>query len=560
MKCYKIFVCALLVGTSLSVMAGTPYTIYPIPQQQVETAGTIQLLPGKTQVILGASIDEATKARIRTILVEHGIMAETDDAAVFKDAAEAGYSHIYIGVNGSGDPADLQATALSLDRTNFSLENKYDKHVISISADDANDGKIVVLGENTDAAFIGLASIEQILDAGQSIPCGTVYDYADQKNRGLVEGYYGVPYSIDVKKDLMRFMMRYKMNSYMYGAKNDPYHKEPYWKVPYPTTITEEQRQGGYLTQNMVKEITDVSHATKVNFIWAIHPGNDFLNSSSVVSDIMGKFTMMYNLGVRQFAVFVDDVSIPSTQTAYELNATRVTDLQHAIENKWNVDGAAPVDTVKPLQFVPHIYCVAFAGGENDRFRDYFRALSNTPDNVAVYTTGWGVWSVPNSGDVNTTRKYLVRDVAWWWNYPCNDNDDTKVFPMDMYNNFKDETNISSSATVDASLNNCLGVLSNPMQQGEISKIALFGVADYAWNNSSFDNTTNWEAALPAVVGSEKAEDLKTICRYIRYYDTDQLSALITTYKSSLRRGNPDGTALRAEMQKIVAAARPSNS
>lgn len=112
-------------------------------------------------------------------------------------------------------------------------------------------------------------------------------DYADQRQRGIVEGYYGYPYSVAVKKDLMRYMMRLKMNTYLYGAKSDPYHSSN-WKEAYPASITEEQERGGWLSQDMVRKLAEESQQTKVNFIWAIHPGNNFVGSGTVVSDIMG--------------------------------------------------------------------------------------------------------------------------------------------------------------------------------------------------------------------------------------------------------------------------------
>ncbi len=554
MKIKSLIVSALLLGCSLASHADGGYTIYPIPQEQVAIEGTTLFCVGKIQIVCGADIDVYTKDRIRNILEERALV-ETGAPNLFVETPEAGFTHVYVGVNGKNDAADRKVAELGLSRHVFAKANKYDKHILSIS-DNAGYAQVIILGENTDAAFIGMASLEQILDAyaaqNFTVPCGIIYDYADQKNRGLVEGYYGVPYSIDVKKDLMRYMMRYKMNSYMYGAKNETYHST-YWKDPYPTTITEEQRKGGYLTQDMVKEITAVSHATKVNFIWAIHPGNQFLNSSTVVTDIMNKFEHMYGLGVRQFGVFVDDVGIPNNQAGYDLNARRVTEVQRAIEAKWNIEGAAPADTVKPLQFVPQIYCTSFAGS-TEQHNKFFEALAATPKHIDIYTTGWGVWSVPNSGDVNHTRQYLGRDVAWWWNYPCNDNDHTKLFPMDMYNNFKDESHINSNATVDAGLSNCIGVLSNPMQEGEVSKIPLFGVADYAWNNNTFNNLKNWEAALISVAGADKAEALKTVCRHIRYYDAGLLTTLINNYKTGLKNGNADGTELRAELQKLIDA------
>ena len=66
--------------------------------------------------------------------------------------------------------------------------------------------EVVILGEHTDAAFHALASLDLMLDKGiNNLPGVTINDYADMQSRGLVEGYYGYPYSIEVKKDLMHF-------------------------------------------------------------------------------------------------------------------------------------------------------------------------------------------------------------------------------------------------------------------------------------------------------------------------------------------------------------------
>lgn len=288
----------------------------------------------------------------------------------------------------------------------------------------------------------------------------------------------------------MRFMMRYKMNTYLYGAKSDPYHSEK-WMDAYPTSVTAQQETNGWLSQAMLREVTAESHATKVNFIWAIHPGNKFLGSNTVINDIMGKFAKMYDLGVRQFGVFVDDVGIPSDDAGYKLNADRLTQLQKAMDSKYNVAGAAAADTVKPLHFVPQIYCRNFASSE-EQFTKFFNALGNTPSKITIYTTGWGVWSVPNSRDLNVTATPLGRNVGWWWNYPCNDNADSQIFASDMYSNFVDMPAVGNNSTLPASLNGGISIVSNPMQQGEIAKIPVFSVADYAWHTASFNNQNSW--------------------------------------------------------------------
>lgn len=542
-KFFKIGLTAMALGLSQGVMADGTYTIYPVPQEQVTVQGSAKLTP-QVNVIFEKNIDQATRARLLDVL------AQSKVEAVVADKASETLSNIYLGINGSAEAADKFATELGLDRSVFEKQNKFDRHCVSLSAKNGL-AQIVILGENTDAAFYGIASLEQMLETDhQALPCIKIYDYADQKSRGLVEGYYGYPYTVEVKKDLMRYMMRYKMNTYLYGAKSDPYHSG-YWKDPYPTKLTDKQIKNGWLSQDMLKDLTKVSHDTKVNFIWAIHPGNAIMNSSSVVNDVMSKFNQMYKLGVRQFAVFVDDVGVPNSDADMNRSAQNVANIQKQLEKKYNVNYTQAVDTVRPLHFVPQVYCSSWVG--EDQRKRFFKSLrDNLPHSVTVYTTGWGVWSVPNQNDFNLTAREFGRPVAWWWNYPCNDNADAQVYPMDMYSNFYDMPSVDNNAKMPSELSNSFGIVSNPMQQGEISKIPLFSVADYAWNTSGFNNTKSWNAAFPAIVGKEKAAALQSVAKYIRWNDPDQLNTLINAFKRSLEQGRqPNITRLKNTLDEV---------
>ena len=506
--------------------AQTPYTIYPIPQQQTGTEAEASFTQEVT-LVADNGIDSYTIQRAQQVLADHGLTVKV------ASEASSSTSNLYLGINDTDGTANAKAEKLKLQRDVFSKDGKYDRHLLSLFAENGN-ASVVIIGENTDATFYGLASLEQILDNGVTHLKGvTIYDYADQKSRGLVEGYYGYPYSVEVKKDLMRFMMRYKMNNYLYGAKSDPYHSN-YWKDAYPTTITAEQEKNGWMSQSMIKEVTDVSHQTKVNFIWAIHPGSNFVSSSTVVSDIMGKFDKMYKLGVRQFAVFVDDVGVPTSASDLKSNADHLTQLQKALEKKYNTSAAEPADTVRPLHFVPQIYCSSFAPSVEVR-KNFFKALSTTPEYVTIYTTGGGVWSVPNSSDLNTVKTDLGRNVQWWWNYPCNDNADGQIYPMDMYSNFYDMPAVDGNAKLPSQLNNGLGIVSNPMQEGEVAKTPLFSVADYAWNNAKFVNATSWEQSFKAVLpgNAEAQAAYRYLAPYLRYNDPDALNQLISGFKNN---------------------------
>ena len=538
----KTTILAFMLMAGSSLFAAEAYTIYPIPHEQIAQAGSVTL-GGTVNVVCGKGIDQATRQRAGQVLKEHGLKYK------FSTATKKGTANLLLGVNGDKSAADKTATSLKLSRAVFA-KPKYDKHIVAV-AGKGNAATIVILGENTDATFCGLASLEQMLDEQQTkLPCVTIYDYADVKNRGVIEGYYGVPYSEEVTEDLFRFMARYKMNSYMYGAKSDPYHSQ-YWEKPYPQTITPEQKKIGMMTQYMMGNLAKVATANKVNFIWAIHPGTAFFNTESddVLNKIMEKYESMYKLGMRQFGVFVDDCGVPEDSASLSIGAQRLTALQQLVDKKWNYKGAAPADTVKPLNYVPQLY--AYSWVSKEKAGRFFRALSATPQKTVIYITGRNIWSVPNNEDPDIVSKWIGREVGWWWNYPCNDNDMDKLFVSGMYDNFRDEKHIDN----DAKMPDSLGVktlISNPMQQGAASKIALFSIGDYAWNNAAFNEPKSFEAAVPAVVGKDYAEAYFTVRPYLRHYDYDspwptleQMRKLATACKKLKALANSDNEGAR---------------
>lgn len=530
-----------------NVWAQQAYTIYPVPQEQVKVSGKVTFTP-TVSVVAEEGIDNYTLDRLTQILQEHGLKAE------FGDKPVAGTSVVYLGVNGSKGLADKKASGLKLKRSVFS-QPKYDRHVVSLSSL-GGKAQVVVLGEHTDAVFYGLATLEQMLDNGtQNLPCATFYDYADVQSRGVIEGYYGVPYSEEVTADLFRFMARFKLNTYMYGAKSDPYHSR-YWDQAYPKEITAEQKRLGLMTEGMMKHLCDVAHQTKVNFVWAIHPGQTFTDAAStdVLDRIMSKFSLMYDLGVRQFGVFVDDVGVPEDDVQLRQGAERLSQLQQLIDQRWNKPGTALASQVKPLHYVPQLY--AFSWVTPDKARRFWESLRPVPEKVNIYTTGKNIWSVPNSSDLATLHDYLGREVSWWWNYPCNDNDVTKIFPADTYANFVDEKHIDGNERMEKGLS-LKTIIINPMQQGELSKIALFSVADYTWNMNTFDNMQSWKASLPAVVGEDKAPAFESLVPYLRYYDAGTpLAKLIDEFKTAYQREGTKASpkALQEELLRIEAA------
>lgn len=160
---------------------------------------------------------------------------------------------------------------------------------------------ISIVGYDERGAFYGIQTLRQLLESpvakDRQLPYAEINDYPDLPNRGVVEGFYGTPWSHEVRLSLIDFYGRFKMNVYLYAPKDDPYHRVPHWRDPYPAKEA-----------NNIKELLEACKRSRVDFVWAIHPGGDIKWNEEDYQKLLNKFNNMYDLGVRNFAVFFDDV------------------------------------------------------------------------------------------------------------------------------------------------------------------------------------------------------------------------------------------------------------
>ena len=91
-----------------------------------------------------------------------------------------------------------------------------------------NEKGITITGFDERGAFYGIQTLKQLVESpvssGSALPFVEINDYPDLPNRGVVEGFYGTPWSHEVRLSLIDFYGKFKMNSYLYGPKDDHYH------------------------------------------------------------------------------------------------------------------------------------------------------------------------------------------------------------------------------------------------------------------------------------------------------------------------------------------------
>lgn len=197
-----------------------------------------------------------------------------------------------------------------------------------------DDNEIIIAGYDKGGAYYGVQTLSQLLSLPK-LPVVEITDYPDVPYRGVVEGFYGTPWSHKARMKQLDFYGRNKMNTYIYGPKNDPYHSSPNWRKPYPAKEAEQ-----------IRELIDNAHKNNVKFYWAIHPGRDIKWNEEDKQNILSKFEAMYNLGVRAFAVFFDDISGSGTK------ADKQAELMNYIEDNFvKIKG-----DVEPLVMCPTEY------------------------------------------------------------------------------------------------------------------------------------------------------------------------------------------------------------
>lgn len=323
-----------------------------------------------------------------------------------------------------------------------------------------------IIGYDERGAFYGLQTLRQLIlspvAAQCTLPAMTILDYPDLPNRGVVEGFYGTPWSHEVRLSLIDFYGQFKMNTYIYGPKDDPYHSSPNWRLPYPD---KEAAQ--------IKELVNACRKNRVSFVWAIHPGKDIKWNEEDYKNLVHKFELMYELGIRDFAIFFDDISGEGT------NPNKQTELL----NKLTEDFVLRKGDVSPLTVCPTDYSRLWANPtEQGSLAIYGRTLK--PE-IKVFWTGDVVCSDLTRATMEFINKRIKRPAYYWWNFPVTDYARNYLLQGPVYG--------LDTTLTDADL---CGIVSNPMEHGEASKLALYGVADYSWNVKAYNAVDNWERGL----------------------------------------------------------------
>lgn len=518
--------CSLPITTALAAdedTEETEYELYPLPQEI--TYGTDNSnLPSTVNAYFDDGIDKYTVDRAEQALSHGGLTMSRVDAAENAQLIVEIYD------------ADGTNNAIFGTTVDSTLFTKIDAYLLVIAGN-----KVGVLGKDTDAAFYGLTTLQQILDqaTGGVVRNLTIQDWADVASRGFIEGYYGNPWSTEDRAELMRWAGNFKLNSYFYAPKDDPKHNARWYE-----RYTDEELEA------KIKPLAEAGNASKCQFVYALHPfmssAINQSNYSEKIEQLKAKFEQVMGAGVRQIAVLADDAGNQGNDLYIQL----MTDLVNWVSSDEMQEKYPGLKTTIP-------FCPVQYGGNGESW------MSGMPQEVPIVMTGGRIWGEVTDNFTNTFYNNVGRGPYMWINWPCTDNSKRHLI-MGGYTTFLHPG---------VSPEKIQGIVLNPMQQSEPSKVAIFGNACYSWNIWTEDEADQaWEDSFKYVdhetyVETDASNALKEMSKHMINQNMDSrvtalqesvvLKDTLNAFKTKLSSGTlttEDIETMRAEFQLLADA------
>jgi hyaluronoglucosaminidase len=479
-------------AASAASPASAASRIWPAPQQVTQRAGVVRI-PGRVTEVVGAATDQPALAALAAVLRAAGVRTITQVSA--GSTVPRGTLAIYVGTLSGNSAIGPRLAALGARSPSGLPSGGYTLA--------AGGSTIAVAGADGAGTFYAVQTLRQLI-AGRSVPQVVVRDWPAIAVRGVIEGFYGPSWSDAEIAAQLRFYGATKLNTFVYSAKDDPYLREQ-WPDLYPAD------QLSPLTS-----LVTTAASQHVNFVYALSPGESVCYSDPAdLAELEAKDQQLWDAGVRQFALFFDDIgsgfNCAADTARFGSSPSPLAAAQAYLLNEFVTGFIDTHPGAQELITVPTDY----SGDADSAYREVWKS-SLSPD-VLVYWTGAGV--VPQTvtaAQARATASEFGHQIVVWDNYPVNDYQPTRLFLGPLTGRAAD---LGTAVA---------GFTSNPMQEPAASTIPEFTTADYTWNPGAYDSAPDaaWTAGIDAY-GGPAAAALKVLA------DNNQSTPMMGTLPES---------------------------
>lgn len=284
---------------------------------------------------------------------------------------------------------------------------------------------------------------------------------------GVIEGFYGRPWTGPQRDRLLGWMQDWGMNTYLYAPKDDLYHRAR-WREPYP------QAEAAALS-----DLNAAAAARGVRLVYALAPGLDLdWESQADRAALAAKFDALTASGLRDFALLFDDIPNQADRAA---QAAAQVEAVHFIRDQLRAQGIEGL-----FLFCPTEYCGEMATPSVTE-SPYLRELAHLESAVEILWTGPQIVSPHISpGSLREVAGVIGRKPLIWDNLHVSDYTVHRLH-LGPYG--------GRSLALRGEVS---GILSNPNTPFEPNFPGLFSLADYAAAQGTWSAEASGERALAA--------------------------------------------------------------
>jgi hyaluronoglucosaminidase len=337
--------------------------------------------------------------------------------------------------------------------------------------------------------------------------------------RGVIEGFYGPPWTHEERLDLIRFCSEAGFDTWVHAPKDDPYHRA-LWRDPYPD-------------DDLARLAALVDEATRhgVELVYAIAPGLSIRYTSDADFDaLLAKCEQVRASGVETVQLLWDDIEhtlVAEDEARFGHEERPSAAAQSELSNRF----AAAYAQKGPLVVCP----TGYAGTGDSAYRRVMRRLLDP--SIVVYWTGPEVVSLAITREEldAAVDRFGGRELLLWDNYPVNDFDPARLYLGPLRG--RDPRIWQGRAA---------GLVANGMLQAVPSKLPLATVGEYLRDPDAYEPVAAFERALDRF-GAEVVDalpDASTVSDTSKVSDTASLVDALAL--------GVDGASARALLEPFV--------
>ncbi|MBX3086948.1 MAG: beta-N-acetylglucosaminidase domain-containing protein [Cryobacterium sp.] len=329
--------------------------------------------------------------------------------------------------------------------------------------------------------------------------------------RGVIEGFYGKPWSHSQRLDMIGFIARHGFNTFVYAPKDDPLVRRE-WRRPY---------LGAELAR--LGELVEACNSHGIDFAYCLSPGLSVEYSSEADRRLLTqKLDSIAELGVESFGLLLDDIPAKLQHPSDKAAFSSLVEAQLSMLNE--------VFSERPASET-HYVCPTQYWGYGDE--DYISALGRGLDRkVRIFWTGRAICSASlDLADAAVFENATGHPPTYWDNYPVNDVSMTNELHIGPYRGRAADLHKKS-----------LGIISNAMELFESSKIPIATIGSFLADPIRYNPESSFADAIEEVAGSHAqhfaifADNVRSSC--LSADDAPVLQSALETFAFESEFGN----------------------